>query len=889
MSATAPLETLVDLVGSFSPLAESTAINAFRDGGMEEWSYGRLADSILRLAAGLHTSGVKHQEPVLLFAPNSPEWIVAYLASISVGAIVVPVDIQASDDDIQRVLDDTGCRWIFSFESQADRLWTLTHSAPPRLVFLDPAPANKCRAHWTALLADPLSPPASAVVESDVASILYTSGTTGRPKAVPLTHQNFMSNVTALTAAGLARSDDRVLLPLPLHHAYAFTVGMLGSLATGATLVLPAGTSGPEIVDALKRANVTILIGVPRLYEALVAGIDNQVKAYGPGAFRLYRIARRLALAVRRLLGLRVGRRLFAKLHKQLGPQLRIVASGGAKLDPDLFWKLEALGWHVLTGYGLTETSPILTYNLRHRSRAGSVGRPIDGVEIKINKDQDKEDGEILARGPNVFSGYQNNPQANKQAFTESGWFRTGDLGHLDRQGYLYVLSRAKDILVLPGGENIILEEIEKHFDQSPYIAETAIVESDGKLTALVRPDYESIRKRGAARAESLIRDEIAERNSQLASFQRVSGYRLVREPLPRTRLGKLQRHLLGILMESAQRSKPPLPDHMTKSDAALLNASPAKEIFVWLQERFPDTPLSLDTSPQLDLGIDSLGWMSLTFELQETFHVSITEDALARIITMRDLLEEIRVSHTIPASVEQSPDFEQVSSAEDEAWFRPRGVILGVVGLILWTVNWIVFHSLWRVHVSGAKNIPRNTGVVLTPNHVSYFDGFALAASLSWMQLRRMSWAGWTGLLFSGPFGRLLSRAAGILPVDPDQRPANALALGRAALEKDRVLTWFPEGRRSPDGEIGAFREGIGLLLDQAPKQVVPVIIDGTFDVWPIGQKRPRLGPIKVSFGSPMGVEELEANGDGSSRAQRITNGLRQHMIDLRRKKLER
>ena len=256
--------------------------------------------------------------------------------------------------------------------------------------------------------------------------LLYTSGTTGTPKGVPLTHGNLCANLRALQAAGLASSEDRVLLPLPLHHAYPLTVGLLAPLAVGAAVVLPAGITGPQIMHALHDRRCTIMIAVPRLYEAMLAGIERQIA----GAPRPIAAALRglldLAVWIRRRLGRRIGKALFFPLHRRIGPALRLLASGGARLDPKVAWQLEGLGWEVLTGYGLTETAPILTFNPPGRARIESAGLAVEGVELRLGPAEDAEPGhgEILAKGPNVFSGYWDNPEATAEAFTDDGYFR---------------------------------------------------------------------------------------------------------------------------------------------------------------------------------------------------------------------------------------------------------------------------------------------------------------------------------------------------------------------------------------------------------------------------------------------------------------------------------
>jgi long-chain acyl-CoA synthetase len=389
-----------------------------------------------------------------------------------------------------------------------------------------------------------------------------------------------IANTLALCAANLITANERVLLPLPLHHTYPFTVGLMTVFARGATVIFPAGISGPEIAAAARDAHPTALLAVPRLCEALWSGVCSTVERRGKWAASLFGVLLAFCGGVRRLTGLRAGRWVFRSLHNTFGGRLEVIGCGGAHLDPELAHRLEALGWTVLTGYGLTETSPVLTFNDRSNSRLGSVGRPVQGVEVAIRRtdgavtessERVSEQGEIVARGDSVFRGYRGNDAATKAAFTADGWFRTEDLGWVDTAGYLHVAGRSKELIVLADGKKIFPQELESIYATSPLIREVAILEHGGRLAALVVPNESAILERGALREAALLRESLEDIGAGLPPYQRLGRYAIVRAALPRTQLGKLKRHLLPDRYAQAVDAVPRQPAASSAEDAALI------------------------------------------------------------------------------------------------------------------------------------------------------------------------------------------------------------------------------------------------------------------------------------------------------------------------------
>ena len=877
------LRTLGCLIDRLERRPAAPAVIADRPDGAEAWSAGTLASRARALAAGLRQNGLGDGEVVGLLAPGQPEWVLAFLAIVGAGGIALPLSEQITAPELERILRHSGCRRIFATKPFVPVLESLGDQGPGRLaiVRLDHADAagDPDPDHWRRLLrADAAGLP--ELRPDQQAVLVYTSGTTGTPKGVPLSHANLTANLNALLRERLASPDDRVLLPLPLHHAYPLTVGLLTVLAAGAAVVLPSGISGPEISHALADHRCTIMVGVPRLYEAMVSSIESQMNRRAEVVQRGYRRLLALSIELRRRFGWRIGRRLFWPLHRRFGPELRLLASGGARLEPEIAWKLEGLGWEVLTGYGLTETAPILTFNPPGRARLESAGLPVEGVELRLEAQDDAPpgQGEIQARGPNVFAGYWHDPEATREAFTADGFFRTGDLGRLDPDGYLQIVGRSKELIVLAGGKNIFPEEVEAVYAESPSIHEIAVLEQSGRLVGLIVPELEALRA-GGEELRQRLRAELEARSRRLAPYQRLSDFAISAQALPRTQIGKLRRHELDPLFERAKAgagAPAPRPE-LSARDRALLDSAALGEVWQWLEARFAPKPLGLDSSPQLDLGLDSFDWMSLTMELGERFGAQLSEDAVARVATLRDLLVEIEHARDGAGAVAEIRDL----SPEQERWLRPQGWPLRVLAAVLFALNRILMRGLFRLRVEGREHLPAAGPYLLAPNHASYLDPFAIAAALSWSELRRLYWAGWTGLLFRGPLTRLFSRAARILPVDPERGLTSTLPLGLAALERGSALVWFPEGARSTDGRLHRFLPGAGLLLERSRVPAVPVFIGGSFEAWPPGRAWPRLWPIRVRFGRPLVFEPDPSAPDGE-RHRRIADQLHDQVAAL-------
>lgn len=829
-------ETLQALVSRLAAYGNAPAVIEVGPSEVATVSFAQLVASAHDLARELRASGVEPGEPVGIVAPNSAAWIGTCLGILAAGASVMPLDVKQGEPERNALIAANGCRIVFVAEGVSNGKLALAQRRYARSTSI---PAGR-----------------------DVALLLHTSGTTGTPKGVPLSHTNVLANLRALVAERLVDRDVRALLPLPLHHIYPLVVGLLLPLSVGGSVVLPGGISGPELARALKVAGVNTLVGVPRLYDALRTTIVERVKTRGPLVAWIFdrALAHSVACAHRGRYGF--GRRVFGGVRRTVAPALHRLACGGAALDEATEEALAALGYEVIVGYGLTETAPLVTFNRPGRSRIGSAGQPLPGVEVRIVRAEADGFGEIEVRGPNVFAGYRGDEAATALALGADGWFRTGDRGRLDTDGYLYVHGRAGETLVLPGGEKLNPEALEASYATSPVVGEIAVMIEGGKLVALVVPAARAPRA-GVLDDERAIRSALRERGNELPSYMQLAGVAIIDEPLPRTLIGKLQRHRLSSLYRAARGrgvARPAPARELSPPDRALLAEPGAGRIWTWLGTRFPQTQLSLEMSPQLDLGVDSLGWIELTVDLERALGIRLNEAALERVVTLRDLI--VAAQAAAPA---RADGVAAATWLEHPSWWERAVWSAGHV------VNRFLVRLVSRVRTEGAEQLPQRGPYVLCPNHSSYLDAPALAAALPWIILDQVVWAGSVDVMFSNAVRRLFSRLARVLPIDPVGGARMGLALSAQALGRGRILVWFPEGWRTTDGLLRPFLPGIGALMLSAPVPIVPVRIEGTFAAWPAQRRFPRPHPIVVRFGTPIASERWEALREYEDAAVRI------------------
>ena len=902
------LTTLQELIPNLRAAGDKECFLSMQSDGIDRWSCAEVADAAEQLARGLVDAGLKQGEYVPILAGNRVDWVIAALAVIGAGAAVSPLDTQIQTSSLERIVGDSQARFIFTTTEYVNRLRQLDPQEQIRLILLDVEPDDE--RGWRVLRRDDQSISLPTVEPADPVALFYTSGTTGVPKGVPLTHHNIAFQLNSVQAVNLVRPDDRILLPLPMYHVYPFTVGTLIPLAATVPIILPQALTGPQLIRALVEGGVTIIIGVPRVYRAVFDGIEAQIAARGKLAVKAFDASLKQSIRMRQKQGWEVGKRMFAPIRNRFGPNVRLLASGGSALAPDLAWKLEGLGWNVAIGYGLTETAPMLTMNLPPASGApklGSVGPALPGIDLRLDFTAEREDGgaptngshpqegEILARGPSVFSGYRNLPDQTGEAFTEDDWFRTGDLGYFDEDGFLYISGRASTLIVTEGGKNIQPEPVEEVYQSNPFIREIGILQDEhNKLAALIVPNIDEINWNRNGDVERAIREAVDERVQAVPTYQRITDYAIADVPLPRTNLGKIQRHKLvdyyhqakqGAIEAHPDQAGPIAIEDLSEKDQTLLADPVVRQVWDWFAARYPDKRLTPDTSPQLDLGVDSLEWLTLSLELSERMGVELSDDAIGRITTVRELLQEVQAAAAAgPGRGMSLEDPDELLTDEQKKWLTPRGPIIEFIGALIFFPMRALARLYFRLRVYGLENIPQHGSFILTPNHTSFLDAPIVAGVLPYKMTRQIYWAASTNTLFGNPIVRTISWIFQAVPIEHQRSGAGFknLALGAAVLKRNKSLVWFPEGNITRTEGMLPFQEGLGIVLDAYPTTVVPVYIEGARAALPRGDTLPKPRPITVTFGPPCDPRELAEQGQGDNTSARIVDALRDRVVAL-------
>ncbi|HEY5446528.1 MAG TPA: AMP-binding protein, partial [Pyrinomonadaceae bacterium] len=636
-----------------------------------------------------------------------------------------------------------------------------------------------------------------------VASLIFTSGTTGQPKGVMLSHRNLTSMVSMLSSVFDMTTRDGVLSVLPLHHTFEFSTGFLTPLSRGAQITYLPDLTSDALAKAIKNGHVTGMVGVPALWELLHRRIKNRLYERSDWIGKTADNLIHANAWLRDTTSVNVGQVLFYPIHEGLGGRIRYFISGGSALSEKIQRDFHGLGFTILEGYGLTEASPVLTVTRPENGMlTGTVGKPLPGVEVRIADPDPSGVGEVLARGPNVMLGYYEDETATRKTLVER-WLHTGDLGRVDDEGNLYLVGRSKEIIVDTNGKNVYPDELEELYQDSPYVKELSIVGlPDGigeKVACIVVADDEFDIALSRAELHRLVEEHFREVSASLPYYKRVKVMHFTDIELPRTATRKVKRREVVQILESLEQTQ--------KSGRRVTTKDVADADSVWLLGivasvcNRPRSEVSIDTRLN-DLGFDSLMFVELATSIENAGGSISAPERFNEVQDVRELIGVVsRRGGTTTKQEVRTDDREKTDEIHIPSFVRTAGNRAGDL------LQRMFYDQFLRTHYEGRSNIPPHTNFIVAANHCSHLDmGLTkMALGESGKDLVALAAADY---FFDTKYKRaVMENFTNLVPMERTGSLRQSLRHARSFLDRGYNALIFPEGTRSMTGVMADYK----------------------------------------------------------------------------------
>jgi long-chain acyl-CoA synthetase len=842
MSGT-PVESLLNFVQNYASLGGEIAVRQRRGYRMESWTYGQIGEGANRLARELEVRGITKGDAVLLWGENSAEWITAFLGCLLRGVAVVPIDHASSAEFARRVSLEVNAKLIVC--AGAHKECGTVPSIPMESLFATTAKHDS-------------SPyPSPPLSRQDTLEIIFTSGTTAAPRGVVISHGNVLANIEPLQTEirKYLRYEKfvhplRFLNLLPLSHVFGQMLGVFIPSLLAGTVVFIDSLRPAEFVDTIRRERVSIVVAVPRFIESLQREVERLPEREG----KIDKFRKNFALAEKEHFLRRWWR--FRKVHSRLGWKFWAFISGGAALpkQAETFWN--RLGYAVIQGYGMTETTSLISLNHPFRSTQGSIGKVFPGMEVRVD-----ENGEILVRGENVATAYRQNGQILSVAELD-GWFRTGDIAETDATGNLYFKGRRKNVIVTPAGMNIYPEDLEKALRAQPGIRDCVVIglERDGNAEPCAVLLLNDSNGNPAAVIEGA--------NQSLAEYQKIRHSFLWPErDFPRT---PTQKPILPRIREVVQNAK-------GGTTETTLAADSVAGLIARITGR-PVQPGPPDANLETDLHLSSLDRVELMSALEERHQVDLNEAQFQDVTTVAQLEKLLSQGSSAP--------IQHVFPTWPQHWLV-KLLRLTIYYLLAWPATYL----LAAPRIRGRENLRGLQGPVLViSNHVTYLDiawilpalparfRNRLATAMGGERLARMRRPSNSLSLFERFMERLRYFLAvslfNVFPLPQQSGFLRSFAFAGNLADRGWNVLVFPEGKTAEDGNMMPFRSGIGLLAKQLNIPVVPVYLDGLFDLKQRETIFARPGHVRATIGAPV---RFAADQDANEIARELERRVRE------------
>jgi long-chain acyl-CoA synthetase len=896
---------------------DNIALEIQRHETVERVTFAELTQMAESVANWLSTR-VPRDARVAILAANHPRWVAAYLGIIAAGRTAVPLDTAFHAEQVKKLLIDGGASLLFcdvkhlpvATEAVAglDVLLVMTSATTEQKLTPTKATAPNVVPQFAADLdsifaAGPARFQPLVPAESDLAALLYTSGTTADPKGVMLTHANLLGEASSVLAVVKIGPEDALLGILPMFHVLAQMANLFLPLFNGARVVYLETLNTTELLRALQERNITVFCVVPQFFYLIHEKIFKELGKRGKFTLRVVRMLMALNRALRRV-GVNAGKVFFGKIHATLGARMRYLVTGGSRFDLAIVRDFYSFGIDIHNAYGLTETTGGAFMNPPGDVVFGSVGKPFPGVEAKVVDPKPLEDGgqptgEIALRGAIVMKGYWNRPEATAEVLRD-GWFYTGDLGYFDSDGNLFITGRRKEIIVLANGKNVYPEEIEAHYLQAQYIKEIcvlALVSRPGdptseRLHAVVIPNFELLRERKIVNAKEAIRFEIEALSHKIASTKRLGSYDIWQDDLPRTTTRKLKRFQIEKKVREQKQSGGGDADvsaekPLTDDEKSWLEREDVKRALAVVRESSRNQLDSIRPgyNLELDLGLDSMQRVELLTAIEQQLGGEVPEAQLSEIYTVRDLVDAVLASASKgegragAAAPPWSTILSEPVTDPDVLAIAEHNLIAEISFFLLGRLIYLFALDRFHLKTRGLENLPEKGPCLLCSNHQSYIDPLVMAGALPY-RLFRDTYALGTSDIFGKGFMRRLARWIRVVVLDPDANLVPAMRAGAYGLNQGHILILYPEGERTNTGSPTVFRKGAAILSIHTQAPIVPVAIEGFYEAWPRHRKFPKFTDLHLVFGKPIQPPPLKEASEAAY--DRLTAELKSKVVAM-------
>ena len=818
-----PRASLIEFFSEYSRHKNEAAITQFRGYRIERWTYGRIAEESCRFARELESRGIGRGDKVLIWSENSPEWLIAFWGCVLRGVVVVPIDKISTAEFASRVGQQVNAKLV-----------VFSDTVPAVGVAISSLATQSLSATIAQHSSTPYaSPPLS---RSDALEIVFTSGTTAEPRGVVISHGNVLANIEPLEPEiRKYLRYERIFHPLrfvnllPLSHVFGQLLAIFIPPILGATTIFLDSFSPADLLETIRRERVSVLVAVPRLIESLEREAERRIESTG-GAEQF---RRDFAVAEGQHFFRRWWR--FRRIHHLLGWKFWALISGGAALPDavETFWN--RLGFAVIQGYGMTETTALISLNHPFRLGKGSIGKVFPGLEMKVSAA-----GEILVRGENIASGYWADKEL-RPVIEEDGWFHTGDLAEQDAAGRLYFKGRQKNVIVTPAGMNVYPEDLERALRQQAAVKDCVVlgIERDGNAEPCA-----------VLLLDDAVKDPapiVAAANKSLADFQRLRRWIVWPEAdFPRTPTQK----------PALPRIRATVEERLGGAEAPRDGANSLANLVARIKGQ-PANSLSSQSALDQELNMSSLDRVELMSELEERYQVDLSDVTFSDATTIGQVEELLRNPPKAPVELKY-PRWPQ-------NWF-----ITAIRIAVYYTLVWPATYILAAPRIRGRENLRGLTGPVLVvSNHVTYVDiGWILAALPARFRIRlatAMRGERIATMLRPPAEMNFLERVSehisyflvfalfNVFPLPREAGFRRSFAFAGELADRGWNSLIFPEGITTPDGELHPFRAGIGLLARQLDLPVVPIRLDGLFDMKKTNRIAHAPGKVRVSIGAPI------------------------------------